>query len=71
MHGKNFRKKWLSGQYREIIHIKINSLVKNKQVIEVTTSWYESKLRHTYKIGNGRDGIKQAKMPYFHCGHSS
>ena len=27
--------------------------------------------QNTYEIGNGRDGTKQAKTPYFHCGSSS
>ena len=26
--------------------------------------------QNTYEIGNSRDGTKQAKMPYFHCGPS-
>ena len=27
--------------------------------------------QHINEIGNGRDGTKQAKMPYFHCGFLS
>ena len=26
---------------------------------------------YTYMIGNGMDGTKQAKMPYFQCGPTS
>ena len=40
--------------------------VTNKQVVEVTTSWYESEWQHAYEIRNDWDGTKQAKMTYFH-----
>ena len=35
-------KKWLNVQYREFIHVEISSHVENKQVVEITTGWYES-----------------------------
>ena len=42
-----------------------------KLFVEVTTCCYESKQQHTCETGNGRDGTKQAEMPYFHYGPSS
>ena len=65
------KKTWLNGHYSEIIHVKISSYFKIKQVVEVITSWYESGQQCTYEIENGRDDTKEAKMSYFHYSSSS
>ena len=43
----------------------ISSYFKNKQDVEITTSWYESKQQHTYEIGNDRDGKNKQKSIIF------